>query len=154
MLRILSLALFLTGAALAAPAADVYRYVDAQGGVHYTDTWVPGSTLIKVYHPKSSPAAAAPIRAPQSKALATASDRASADVAKANDERTVKADVAQAQEEACKTAKDNYTKAIASRRIIKSGTEGQREYLSEDDANAYRLQLHDAMQAACGNDTK
>ncbi|HEY4873439.1 MAG TPA: DUF4124 domain-containing protein [Steroidobacteraceae bacterium] len=154
MLRILSLALFLTGAALAAPAADVYRYVDAQGGVHYTDTWVPGSTLIKVDHPKGAPAAAAPTRAPQSKALATASDRASADVARAADERAVKADVAQAQEEGCKTAKDNYTKAVASRRIIKSGTDGQREYLSEDDANAYRLQLHDAMQAACGTDTK
>jgi hypothetical protein len=154
MLRILSLALFLTGAALAAPAADVYRYVDAQGGVHYTDTWVPGSTLIKVDHPKSAPVAAAPTRAPQSKALATANDRASTDLAKAADERTVKADVAQAQEEACKQAKDNYTKAVASRRIIKSGTEGQREYLSEDDANAYRLQLHDAMQAACGTDTK
>jgi Domain of unknown function (DUF4124) len=153
MLRILSLALFLTGAALAAAAADVYRYVDAQGGVHYTDTWVPGSTLIKVDHPKNAPAALTPTRTPQSKPLA-AGDHASADAAKAADERTVKADVAQAQEEGCKTAKDNYTKAVASRRIIKSGTDGQREYLSEDDANAYRLQLHDAMQAACGTDAK
>jgi hypothetical protein len=153
MVRILSLALFLTGAALAAAAADVYRYVDAQGGVHYTDTWVPGSTLIKVDHPKGAPAPVAPTRTPQSKPLA-ASDRASADLAKAADERTVKADVAQAQEDGCKTAKDNYTKAVASRRIIKSGTDGQREYLSEDDANAYRLQLHDAMQAACGSDAK
>jgi uncharacterized protein DUF4124 len=153
MLRILSLALFLTGAALAAPAADVYRYVDAQGGVHYTDTWVPGSTLIKVDHPKGAPAPVASTRTPQSKPLASG-DRASADLAKAADERAVKADVAQAQEEGCKTAKDNYTKAVASRRIIKSGTDGQREYLSEDDANAYRLQLHDAMQAACGTDAK
>jgi hypothetical protein len=153
MLRILSLALFLTGAALAAPAADVYRYVDAQGGVHYTDTWVPGSTLIKVDHPKGAAAPVTPARTPQSKPLASG-DRASADVAKAADERAVKADVAQAQEEGCKTAKDNYTKAVASRRIIKSGSDGQREYLSEDDANAYRLQLHDAMQAACGTDTK
>jgi Domain of unknown function (DUF4124) len=153
MLRILSLALFLTGAALAAPAADVYRYVDAQGGVHYTDTWVPGSTLIKVDHPKGTPAAVAPTRTPQSKPLA-AGDRVSSDLAKAADERAVKADVAQAQEDGCKTAKDNYTKAVASRRIIKSGTDGQREYLSEDDANAYRLQLHDAMQAACGTDAK
>jgi hypothetical protein len=152
MFRILSLALFLTGAA-AANAADVYRYVDAQGGVHYTDTWVPGSTLIKVDHPRGAPAAVTPTRTPQSRPLA-AGDRASADLAKAADERTVKADVAQAQEEQCKQAKDNYTKAVASRRIIKSGSDDQREYLSEADANAYRLQLHDAMQAACGTDTK
>ena len=83
------------------------------------DTWVPGSTLIKVDHPKGAPAAVAPTHTLQSKPLA-AGDRASADLAKAADERAVKADVAQAQEEGCKTAKDNYTKAVASRRIIKS----------------------------------
>jgi hypothetical protein len=44
------LAVFLAGAASSAHANDVYRYVDAQGGVHYTDTWVPGATLIKVDH--------------------------------------------------------------------------------------------------------
>jgi hypothetical protein len=153
MFRILSLALFLTGAAVAAHAADVYRYVDAQGGVHYTDTWVPGSTLIKVDHQPKASEAAVPAHTPQNKPLA-AGDRASTDVAKAADERAVKADVAQAQEEQCKQAKDNYTKAVASRRIIKSGSDGQREYLSEADANTYRLQLHDAMQAACGTDTK
>jgi len=154
MFRILSLVLFLTGAAVAAHAADVYRYVDAQGGVHYTDTWVPGSTLIKVDHQPKASEAAAPARTAQNKPL-SAGDRASTDVAKAADERAVKADVAQAQEEQCKQAKDSYTKAVASRRIIKSGSaDGQREYLSEADANAYRLQLHDAMQAACGTDTK
>ena len=50
MFRTLSIVLLLTGAATAAHAVDVYRYVDAQGGIHYTDTWVPGSTLIKVDH--------------------------------------------------------------------------------------------------------
>ena len=54
MFRTLALALILTGAALAVRAADVYRYVDAQGGIHYTDTWVPGSTLIKVDHRATS----------------------------------------------------------------------------------------------------
>jgi hypothetical protein len=66
----------------------------------------------------------------------------------------VHADVAQAQEEQCKKAKDTYTKAVASRRIIKSGSDDQREYLSEADADAYRLQLRNDMQAACGPDTK
>ena len=50
MLKTLAIALVLTGAAAISHASDVYRYVDAQGGVHYTDTWVPGSTLIKVDH--------------------------------------------------------------------------------------------------------
>jgi hypothetical protein len=153
MFRILSLALFLTGAAAAAYAADVYRYVDAQGGVHYTDTWVPGSTLIKVDHPQKAAAAAPPARTAQNKTLA-AGDRASADVAKQADERAVHADVAQAREEQCKQAKDNYDKAVRSRRIIKTDAAGQREYLSEADADAYRLELRNDVQASCGTDTK
>jgi hypothetical protein len=152
MFRILSLAIFLTGAALATQAADVYRYVDPQGGVHYTDTWVPGSTVIHVNHVQKS-VDTTPTRSTQSKTL-SAGDHASAEIARQADEQTVHADVAKAQEDQCKQAKDNYTKAVASRRIIKSGTEGQREYLSESDADAYRLQLHDAMQAACGPDAK
>jgi opacity protein-like surface antigen len=154
MFRILSLALFLTGAALAAHAADVYRYVDAQGGVHYTDTWVPGSTVIHVNHVQKPAEAASPTTHPPQNKTLSASDHAAAELTKQADEQTVHADVAKAQEDACKQAKDNYTKAIASRRIIKSGTGDQREYLSEADADAYRLQLHDNMLAACGPDAK
>ena len=154
MLRILSLALFLTGAAMAAHAVDVYRYVDAQGGVHYSDTWVPGSTLIKVDHNPRAAEAATPARTAQSKTVPTASDHATAELAKQADEQAVHADVAQAREEQCKQATDNYNKAVASRRIIKTTADGQREYLSETDADAYRVQLRTEMQSACGNDTK
>jgi hypothetical protein len=154
MFRTLFLGLLLTGAAVAAHAADVYRYVDAQGGIHYSDTWVPGSTLIHVdHHPKAGDSAASAARTAQNKALASG-ERASADVAKQADERAVHADVAQAREEQCKQAKDSYDKAIRSRRIIKTDKDGQREYLSEADADAYRLQLRTDMQSACGTDTK
>jgi hypothetical protein len=153
MFRILSLAIFLTGAALATHAADVYRYVDAQGGVHYTDTWVPGSTVIHVTHMQKAAEAATPVHSTQSKTPA-AGDHAAAEIEKQANEQAVHADVAQAQEEQCKKAKDAYTKAVASRRIIKSGSDDQREYLSEADADAYRLQLRNDMQAACGPDTK
>jgi len=155
MFRILSLALFLTGAAVAASAADVYRYVDAQGGVHYTDTWVPGSTLIKVdHHVKAAEAAPTPTRTAQSKALSAANDNASAQIAKQADEQAVHADVAQSREQQCKDATENYNKAVASRRIIKTGPDGSRDYLSETDADAYRVQLRTEMQSACGTASK
>jgi len=153
MLRTLSLALLLTAAAAAAHAADVFRYVDANGGVHYTDTWVPGSTLIKVDHkPKAAESAPVPAHSAQTKSV-SAGDRASADIAKQADERAVHADVAQAREEQCKEAKDNYDKAVRSLRIIKTDKDGQREYLSEADANAYRVQLRNDVQSACGTET-
>lgn len=154
MFKILFVALLLAGATAEARAGDVYRYVDAQGGVHYSDTWVAGSTLIKIEHsPKAGASPPAPIRA-QNKALAAASEHASAEAAKQADERAVHAEVAQAREEQCKQAKDSYDKAIHSRRIFKSDKEGQREYLSDADADAYRLQLRTDMQSACATDAK
>lgn len=154
MLRTLGIALVLTLAATAAQAADVYRWVDPQGGVHYTDTWVPGSTLIKVdHHSRSSDSSPQSTRPVPSKALA-AGAQASADVTKQADERAMQADVAQAQDAQCKQAKDNYTKAISSRRIWSSEKDGVRQYLSEADADAYRLQKRTEMQNVCGSDAK
>jgi Domain of unknown function (DUF4124) len=155
MFRTLSFALLLTGAAWAAPAADVYRFVDAQGGIHYTDTWVPGSTVIKVEHrPTSGGSAPATARTAQGQQAIASGDRARADLAKQADERAVHTDVAQAHEEDCTKAKESYDKAVKSRRIIKTDKEGQREYLSETDADAYRLQLRQDVQAACGANSK
>ncbi|HSY07249.1 MAG TPA: DUF4124 domain-containing protein [Steroidobacteraceae bacterium] len=155
MFRTLSLALLLTGAALAAPAADVYRYVDAQGGIHYTDTWVPGSTLIKMDHRATSGGAPPPTtRTAQSQQATTPANKVAADLARQADERAVHADVAQAREDDCTKAKDSYDKAVRSRRIIKTDKDGQREYLSEADADAYRLQLRQDVQSACGTSAK
>ena len=154
MLKTLAIALVLTGAAAVSHAADVYRYVDPQGGVHYTDTWVPGSTLIKVdHHVNNSNASAATATANQNK-TAIAGERASVEIARANEQKAVQTDVAQAREQQCKQAQDNYTKAIQSRRIYKSDKDGERDYLSDTDADAYRLQLRTEMQAACGTATK
>jgi hypothetical protein len=154
MFRTLLIGLVMTSAAAVSHAADVYRYVDPQGGVHYTDTWVPGSTLIKVdHHQKGAESDAAAQRTQQNKSV-IAGERASVEVARANDQRAVQADVTQAREQQCKQAQDNYTKAIQSRRIYKSDKDGERDYLSDTDADAYRLQLRTEMQAACGTETK
>ena len=57
MLRNLAISsLLFAGVASVASAADVFRWVDDHGGVHYSDQWVPGSELIKssTHHPASS----------------------------------------------------------------------------------------------------
>jgi uncharacterized protein DUF4124 len=154
MIRTLAIALVLTGAAAIADAADVYRYVDAQGGVHYSDTWVPGSTLIKIDHHVNNTASNAAAKSTAQNRTAIAGERASVEVAHANEQRAVQADVAQAREQQCKQAQDNYDKAIHSRRIFKSNKDGEREYLNDTDADAYRLQLRTDMQAACGTEAK
>lgn len=144
MFRILAIAGALLGLASVAQA-DVWRWTDPNGTIHYSDSWVPGSTLVKTEsrggYSSSAPAAAS---TPAAKPV----DPAQAQ----RDQRAVQADVAKAREESCKKAKDAYDKAIASRRIYrKEGPNGERDYMSDADADAFRLQLMNARKQACGS---
>src|SRR4051812_15656502 len=141
MFRILAIAGALLGLASVAQA-DVWRWTDPNGTIHYSDSWVPGSTLVKTEsrggYSSSAPAAAS---TPPANRPATPADPAQAQ----RDQRAVQADVAKAREESCKKAKDAYDKAIASRRIYrKEGPNGERDYMSDADADAFRMQLMNA----------
>lgn len=148
MFRILAIAGALLGLASAAQA-DVWRWTDPNGTIHYSDSWVPGSTLVKTEsrgsYSSPGPAAAS---APATNGAAKPVDPAQAQ----RDQRAVQADVAKAREDSCKKAKDAYDKAIASRRIYrKEGPNGERDYMSDADADAFRLQLMNARKQACGS---
>ncbi|HEX8784474.1 MAG TPA: hypothetical protein VF764_13945, partial [Steroidobacteraceae bacterium] len=65
--------------------------------------------------------------------------------------RAVQQDVASRRAVLCKQSKDNYMRAITSRRVYKEGTEGERSYLSDTDADAYREQLRKQVQDYCGS---
>src|SRR5579871_3463448 len=56
MLRSIVVGTLLCAGAAAVAYADVYRWVDEHGIVHYTDQWVPGAEVIKATkpHPTSS----------------------------------------------------------------------------------------------------
>jgi hypothetical protein len=144
MFRILATAVALFGV-VAAAHADVYRWTDAQGHVQYSDRWVPGSTLIK----GSSHTPAPPEQTDQQKLAA--SDAALADQkAQREAEQAVKQDVAATRAEQCKKATEEYEKSIRSRRIFKEGKNGEREYLSDPDADAYRAKLLTQRKELCG----
>jgi hypothetical protein len=144
MFRILATAVALIGV-VAAAHADVYRWTDAQGHVQYSDRWVPGSTLIK----GSSHSPGPPQQSDQQK-LAASNANAADEKAKRDAEQTVKQDVAASRAEQCKKVSAEYEKAIASRRIYKAGKSGDREYLSDADADAYRAQLLTQRKDVCG----
>lgn len=131
--------------------ADVYRWVDAEGRVHYSDRWVPGSELIKINRSWQSPEAAAARAAAEQNRLAVTSDRIAAQQAEERAAQAVRQDVAKAREEQCKEAREQYQKAIRARRIYRTGKDGEREYLSEAEADEYRMQARNEMQAACGS---
>lgn len=145
--------------AIAAAHADVYRSVDAQGQVHYSDTPTPGAELVHVQRggagiPLSSASSTATrssttTSAPQT--VAKANTQVQDTLAKQSTEKAVQQDLEQVRADQCTKAKSDYEQAIAARRIYKTGTDGEREYLTDDEAEQQRVNLHQAMQTACGN---
>ena len=157
MLRNLAISTLLCVGAVAVAYADVFRWVDDHGGVHYSDQWVAGSEVIKssIKPPSSgggNSSSHTTSTAPKSTPAPTSQD----DAAKA-----VKGDVAKARDQQCKDAKDRYEKAIAARRIYKGPAPGDkatkdtdrpddRQYLSEEEADAYRVKARQDVSDFCG----
>jgi hypothetical protein len=161
MLRTLAISSLLFAGGVSGANADVFRWVDDHGGVHYSDQWVPGSEVIKSTrpHPASS-SSDSPRPTPTTQRVANdhASDQ-STQVA----QKAVKQDLAKVREQQCKDAKDRYDKAIQARRIYKSpqGDKSKdtdrpddRQYLSDEEADAYRVKAQQDVQELCGNSVK
>jgi hypothetical protein len=138
MFRILAIAAALLGLASIAQA-DVWKWTDPNGTIHYSDNWVPGSVLVKT-DARGSSAASAP-------EPAAATDPAQ----DARDKRSVATDVAKAQADQCKKARETYDKAVTSRRISRKGANGETQFLSDAEMDAYRLQLLNARKQLCGS---
>ena len=157
MLRYLAISTVLSVGAISAAHADVYRWVDDHGGVHYSDQWVAGSELIK--SSQRPPASGGGNSSSQTSYTAPKSTPASTsreDAAKA-----VKGDVAKVRDQQCKEAKDRYEKAIAARHIYKGPAPGDkatkdtdqsddRQYLSDEEADAYRVKARQDVNDLCG----
>jgi len=125
--------------------ADVYRSVDAQGHVQYSDTPSPGAQLV------TTADAAAP---------APNGDRSAAQTQKVNEQiserltqqtvaREVAKDTADAHAQQCQQAKQAYQGAIQAHRLFRMGADGQRQYLTDDQADQQRVNYRMAMEAAC-----
>ena len=160
MLRSLTISTICLVGAISAAHADVFRWVDDHGGVHYSDQWVPGSEVIKSSQPRpssSNSSTGGATRAP------AAQNSASDSQASKQSALVVKQDVAKIREQQCKEAKDRYEKAVQARRIYKPSENDKskntdrpddRQYLSEEEADAYRVKAHQDMTDLCGNSSK
>ena len=128
--------------------ADVYRSVDAQGHVQYSDTYSPGATLISTSGDTSATDTSSDAQKSASQTLKQGqqvSDQLAHDAAA----RQVAQDKADAQAQQCKQATDAYNNAVQSRRLYTMGADGQRQFMTDDEADAQRVSLREAMDAAC-----
>ena len=150
MWRILAISALLTAGASMTAHADVYRWVDADGRVHYTDRWVPGAERIKLLTGHTGSQPVAPNAQSDSSQLAATNERIKEQLAAEADARAVKQDVDKVRGEQCKEAQAKYKRAIEARRIYRVGKDGQREYLSDVEADTERMNARTEMREACG----
>jgi len=154
MRRAITLAI-LTWLPLSAALADVFRSVDAQGHVQYSDTPTPGAQLVRITGQRvavqSAPVAPASSAASNSpaKPVAQSGDQIHQQLEQEAAARSVQNDVAQTRAEQCRKAQETYNASIQARRIYKTGPNGEREYLSDDEADKARLSSKLAMDSAC-----
>jgi hypothetical protein len=134
--------------ATASRGGDVYRWIDAQGQPHYSDTPVPGAVLIATTGTK--PSTEAPPASPPSSGLAKSSEPISQQLAQDAAKRAVDKDVAQKRSEQCKQAQDKYQQMIDARRVFRTGKDGEREYLSDEETEQARLNARIDMESVCG----
>lgn len=143
--RLLFSALILAGAFTVAQA-DVYRWVDEKGEAHYSDQWMPGAVVVKTN--RSHPAG---LDSSDQKSLAAANSVTSEKLSDEDNARAVQQDVARRRAALCKQARDQYSLAITSRHIYKNDKDGERQYMSDTEADAYREQIRKAVQENCGS---
>jgi hypothetical protein len=159
MLRTLAISSLLFAGAVSVAHADVFRWVDDHGGVHYSDQWVPGSEVIKSNRPHPSSTSSDSPRRTSEAPKTTGAQAAGQNTQSA--EKAVKQDMAKIREQQCKEAKERYDKAIEARRIYKpsegdksKASPDDRQFLSDDEADAYRVKVHQDMQDLCGKSAK
>jgi hypothetical protein len=133
--------------ATASRGAEIYRWIDAQGQAHYSDTPVAGAVLVTITGSKP-PTEAPP--APSSSSLARSNEQISQQLAQDAAKRAVDKDVAQKRTEQCKKAQDYYQQVVDSRRLYRTGKDGEREYLNDAETDQERLNARLSLESACG----
>jgi len=65
--------------------------------------------------------------------------------------RAFQKDLDQARTEQCKKAREAYQQSLAARRIYRTNKDGEREYLSDTEADQLRLNARVEMERSCGS---
>ena len=142
----------LVGLPLSAALADVFRSVDAQGHVQYSDTPTPGAQLVRMDNRRTPTPSLSNTSASASTKPSTAAqsgDQIHQQLEQEATARSVQSEVAQTRAEQCKKATDIYNQSVQARRIYTTGPDGERQFLSDDDAEKSRVAHKVEMDEAC-----
>ena len=136
-------------------AAAVYKWVDPQGRIHYSDLPPPPEgKLLSVdttgQHTPTQRAPEASSRSATPPVTGPISGPGSNPEAVARLKETVDNDVSSARADQCKQAQDKYQNYVRSRRLYKEGPNKERIYLSDVELETERLQAKHDVDEFCG----
>lgn len=137
--------------AISAPgqAADMYKTVDPQGQVTYSDHPLsPASQRISVEVTPANTDEAARLARQQAAQNAEYAQQAKQDRQDAADQAQKAAQLAQ-QQQRCNAARSRYAMFAAGGRIFKTDTQGNRVYYSDEEIDQQRVLTKEAMDSAC-----
>jgi len=151
MLRRTIVTLMLAGLATVAAAETVYKWVDTSGQVHYTDLppTESGSRILGVYE-RERIISGEDEPGDQGDANATYDSGPALEENASNAAATaVQRDLDQARSEQCKQAQERYKTYIESRRLYRETADGKREYLTDAELAAARIEARKAVDEFC-----
>jgi hypothetical protein len=132
-------------------SADVYKWVDPQGRVHYSDRPdVDNAERVAVASRRSNPEVIAQRTEAEHEQRSQADAQASQQRREQATTQAVQKDVAKTRETQCKDAKEQYRVAIESQKLYRVGKNGEREYLTSAEIDEARMNARRAMDEICG----
>lgn len=136
-----------------AQAGDVYKYVDERGMTMYTDKPIPGAVRVSSGTQRPAEAAArsyAEQQSAQNSQLAASNQRIATQENDARIAANVAKDLEATRAERCKKARADYQSSLNSRRMYRELPDGKREYLSDAELAASRVEAAKQVEAICG----
>jgi Domain of unknown function (DUF4124) len=142
--------LFLTSVITPLRADQVYKSVDAQGHVTYSDrpnTATAQKTQVAVQ--QADPAEAARL-AKERQVLKAEDDQRKKQQASDNNSKAQQEQQDQQKQARCQSARDHYNALKVANRLYKLDADGNRTYYSDSEADAQRETARQVMNTACG----
>lgn len=151
MLRSALIILMLAGLATAAAADTVYKWVDSGGQVHYTDLPPdqPGAKLLGVFERDMVLTGEEEGSAEDAGQDFYESSPPTEEEATADATAAVQRDLDAVRSEQCKQAQERYKTYIESRRLYRETADGKREYLTDAELSAARIQAKKDVDEFC-----
>ena len=137
--------------ATCAAHADVYRYVDRDGTVKYTDKpeTLPAELLAKIKSQRTDNADVADRVAADLQARDAATAQSQADAAKQADAKKAALNTAEDKAERCTKARERYDNVMNAQKLYTTNESGEREYMDSAQIDQTRASAKQMMDTWC-----